>query len=85
MLFLEGEHGRVGGADEDEVTHDRYVFLYLAAASIESDDVVHGDVAFHSDFVEGFLDLEIPAVCGSHRVPDFLFSSRHTSSALTSK
>ena len=70
---------------EDQVTDDGYVFLDLATASVESDDVVHGDEAFYCDFVEGFLDLEISAVCGSHRVPDFLFSSRHTSSALASK
>ena len=72
------------GVHEDQVTDDGYVFLDLAAASVESDDMVHRDEAFYSDFVERFLDLQIPAVCGSHRVPYFLFSSRHTSSALTS-
>lgn len=43
MLFLEGKHGLVRGADEDQVADDGYVFLDLAAASVEGDDMVHGD------------------------------------------
>lgn len=73
------------GVHEDQVTDDGHVFLDLTSTSVESDYMVHRDEAFYSDFVERFLGLQIPAVCGSHRVPDFLFSSRHTSSALTSK
>ena len=40
------------GVHEDQVMDDRYVFLDLAATSVESDDMVHRDEAFYSDFVK---------------------------------